>query len=56
MGNIWVPQNYCDHKHEKYSKIVKRSKLSNMHGPRDYHNKGSKPDKERYISHDITYM
>ena len=27
-----------------------------MHGPRDYHNKGSKPDKERYISHDITYM
>ena len=57
MGNVSVPQTSCDHKHEKYSStIVKRSKLSNIDGPRDYHTKGSKPDKERYISHDITYM
>ena len=29
---------------------------SNMDGPRDYHTKGSKPDKEREILHDIAYM
>ena len=29
---------------------------SNMIGPRDYHTKWSKSDRERQISHDITYM
>ena len=29
---------------------------SNMNGPRDYHTKWSKPDRERQISYDITYM
>ena len=29
---------------------------SNMDGPRDYHTKWSKPDKERKISYDIAYM
>ena len=29
---------------------------SNMDGPRDYHTKWSKPDRERQISYDITYM
>ena len=29
---------------------------SNMDGPRDYHTKWNKPDKERQISWDITYM
>ena len=27
-----------------------------MDGPRDYHTKWSKPDRERQISHDIAYM
>ena len=27
-----------------------------MDGPRDYHTKWSKSDRERQISHDITYM
>ena len=27
-----------------------------MDGPRDYHIKWSKPDRERQISYDITYM
>ena len=27
-----------------------------MDGPRDYHTKWSKPDRERQISYDITYM
>ena len=29
---------------------------SNMGGPRDYHTKWSKPDRERQISYDIAYM
>ena len=29
---------------------------SNMDGPRDYHTKWSKPERERQISYDITYM
>ena len=29
---------------------------SSMDGPRDYHTKWSKSDKERQISYDITYM
>ena len=29
---------------------------SNMDGPRDYHTKLSKSDRERQISYDITYM
>ena len=29
---------------------------SNMDGPRDYHTKWSKPDRERQISYDIAYM
>ena len=29
---------------------------ADMDGPRDYHTKWSKPDRERQISYDITYM
>ena len=29
---------------------------SNMDGPRDYHTKRGKPEKERQILYDITYM
>ena len=29
---------------------------SRMNGPRDYHTKWSKSDRERQISYDITYM
>ena len=38
---------------------VKEKALSawtdNMDGPRDYHTKWSKPDRERQISYDFTY-
>ena len=27
-----------------------------MHGPRDYHTKWSKPDRERQISYEFAYM
>ena len=39
------------HKKEQSSVIC-----SNMDGPRDYHAKWSKPDRERQISYDITCM
>ena len=29
---------------------------SNMDGPRDYHTKSSKPDRERQVSYDIAYI
>ena len=29
---------------------------NNMDGPRDYHTKWNKPDRERLISYDIAYM
>ena len=29
---------------------------NNMDGPRDYHTKWNKPDRERELSYDITYM
>ena len=29
---------------------------SNMDGPREYHTKWSKSDRERYMPYDITYM
>ena len=43
---------------EYYSAIKKWNIAicSNMDGPRDYHTKWSKPDRERQISYDITYM
>ena len=42
-----------------YSAIKKNEIMSfcrNMGGPRDYHTKWSKPNRERQVSHDITYM
>ena len=44
---------------EYYSAIKKEwdnAICSNMDGPRDYHTKWSKPDRERQIPYDITYM
>ena len=44
---------------EYYSVIKKEwntAICSNMDGPRGYHTKWSKSDRERQISHDITYM
>ena len=41
----------------EYYSAIKKNKIicSNMDGPRDYHTKWSKPDRERQISYDITY-
>ena len=39
-----------------YKKGPNNAIHSNMDGPRDYHTKWSKPDRERQISYDITYM
>ena len=47
------------HTHEYYSAIKKEwnnAICSNMDGPRDYHIKWSKSDRERQISYDITHM
>ena len=44
---------------ECYSAIKKEGNnaiCSNMDGPRDYHTKWSKPERERQISYDMTYM
>ena len=43
----------------EYCSTIKKSEnaiCSNMDGPRDYHAKGSKLNRERQISYDITYM
>ena len=40
-----------DHKKEQNNAIC-----SNMDGPRDYHTKRSKSERERQIPYDITYM
>ena len=43
---------------EYYSAIKKEwnnAICSNMDGPRDYHSKWNKPDRERQISYDIAY-
>ena len=39
---------------EYYSAMKKN--CSNMDGPRDYHTKWSKSNRERQIAYDITYM
>ena len=46
------------HTMENYSAIKKWNNaiFSNMDGPRDYHTKWSKSDRERKISYDITYV
>ena len=39
-----------------YTKGWNNASCSNMDGPRDYHTKWSKSERERQIPHDITYM
>ena len=44
---------------EYYSAVKKEWNIamgSNMNGPRDYHTKWSKSDRERQISYDIIYL
>ena len=42
---------------ENHSAIKKNNAIcSNMDGPRDYHTKWSKSERERQIPYDITYM
>ena len=41
---------------EYYSAIKKNEMCHNMSGPRDYHTKWSKSERERQIPYDITYM
>ena len=48
----WVSEKTYTHTHthtlEYYSAIKKNEICSNMGGPRDYHTKWSKPDKDKY--------
>ena len=39
-----------------HKKELNNAICSNMDGPRDYHTKWSKSDRERQISYDVTYM
>ena len=41
---------------KKQKKEWNNAICSNMDGPRDYHTKWNKSDRERQISYDITYM
>ena len=45
MGCLWP-----------HSVYLSDDKKIPSHGPRDDHTKWSKPDRQRQISHDITYM
>ena len=50
---------WCIYTVEYYSAIKKEwnnAIYSNMDGPRDYHTKWSKSERERQVSYDITYM
>ena len=50
---------WCIYTVEYYSAIKKEwnnAIYSNMDGPRDYHTKWSKSERERQISYDIAYM
>ena len=55
----WIKKMECTYTLEYYSAIKKKWKTaicSHTDGPRDYHTKSSMPDKERQISHAITYV
>ena len=55
----WIKKMWYIYTMEYYSAIKKRwnnAICSNMDGPRDYHTKWSKSDRERQISYNITYM
>ena len=54
----WIKEMWYIHTMEYYSAIKKEwnnAICSNMDGPRDYHSKWNKPDRERQISYDIAY-
>ena len=55
----WIKKMWYIYTVKYYSAIKKEwnnATCSNMDGPRDYHTKGSKSDRERQISYDTTYM
>ena len=57
--NEWIRKMWDIYTREYYSakrKEWNNAICSNMDGPRDYHTKWSKSEKERQIHYDITYM
>ena len=55
----WIKKMWYIYTMEYYSAIKKEwnnAICSNMDGPRDYHIKWSKSERERQIPYDITYM
>ena len=54
----WIKKMWYIYKMEYYSAIKKWNNAicSNMDGPRDYHTKWSKSERERQISYNITHM
>ena len=58
LTDEWIKKMWYVYTMEYYSAVKKNryAICSNMDGPRDDHTKWSKPDKERQILYDITYM
>ena len=59
MSDEWIKKMWYIYTTQYYSDIKKEwnnAICSNMDGPRDYHTKWSKSDRERQISYDITYI
>ena len=56
----WIDKEDVKHIHTglllSHKKEWSNAHGSNMDGPRDYHNKWSKSDKDRQILYDIVYM
>ena len=55
----WIKKMWYRYTIEYYSALKKEwnnAICSNMDGPRDYHTKWSKSERERQIPYDITYM
>ena len=56
----WIDKEDVKHIHKglllSHKKEWSNAHGSNMDGPRDYHNKWSKSDKDRQILYDIVYM
>ena len=64
LTDEWIKKMWCTyiHTHTHNGILLSHKKewnnaiCSNMDGPRDYHTKWSKPDRERQISYNVTYM